>query len=286
MSEYYQVITTEPGFYRIISKEYVFSELIVGQEKAMLIDTGYAYSDLKSVVRSVTDKPLIIVNTHGHLDHVSGNCQFDETVYISKEDLGLAKYHTAPEFRKFSIACGKHANDYETGQIINVIPEDFDEEQYLHAGVGKLATCKEGDLFDLGGICAEVIATPGHTGGGLSFFFREKKWLYAGDEIGGFVWLFLEESTDLNTHIETLKKVRALEPVCIWGSHSPYPITLKHLERYIQAAESVDFDKGIPFEQKFPGQVGEIRICMLDDCSMEQLGTPDFAAIVVSNKKL
>ena len=43
----------------------------------MLIDTGYGYGNLKQVVKSITDKPLYIVNTHGHVDHTSGNAQFE-----------------------------------------------------------------------------------------------------------------------------------------------------------------------------------------------------------------
>ena len=59
--------------------------MIVGKEKAMLIDTGHGYGNLKQVVKSITDKPLYIVNTHGHLDHTSGNAQFEEKyIYIKR----------------------------------------------------------------------------------------------------------------------------------------------------------------------------------------------------------
>ena len=52
--------------------------LIEGDEKAMLIDTGAGIGDLKAQVEKLTDKPLIVVNTHGHVDHTGGNMQFDE----------------------------------------------------------------------------------------------------------------------------------------------------------------------------------------------------------------
>ena len=52
--------------------------LIVGPEKAMLIDTGFGVGDLKGLVREITgDMPLIVVNTHAHFDHAYGNFQFD-----------------------------------------------------------------------------------------------------------------------------------------------------------------------------------------------------------------
>ena len=61
----YYNIEKMSGYYRIGSPEAVFCYLIVGEEKAMLIDTGYAYGDLRGAVDSITDKPLVIVNTHG-----------------------------------------------------------------------------------------------------------------------------------------------------------------------------------------------------------------------------
>ena len=44
--------------------------LLVGTEKAMLIDTGIGVGDLEGAVRQITDKPLIVVITHSHRDHI------------------------------------------------------------------------------------------------------------------------------------------------------------------------------------------------------------------------
>ena len=44
--------------------------LVIGREKACVIDTMNGYCDLKKEVRKITDKPLIVVNTHGHPDHI------------------------------------------------------------------------------------------------------------------------------------------------------------------------------------------------------------------------
>ena len=68
----YNVRELEPGLYRI-GNSAVFMDLIVGSHHALLFDTGYGYGDLKAVVRSITDKPLYVVNSHGHVDHACGN---------------------------------------------------------------------------------------------------------------------------------------------------------------------------------------------------------------------
>lgn len=103
------------GYYRIGSPEGVFCYVVAGQEKAMLIDTGYAYGDLKAAVRAITDKPLYIVNTHGHLDHTCGNNQFEEAAYIHKKDMELCRNHTNAVTRKNSMERARHSMNYETG---------------------------------------------------------------------------------------------------------------------------------------------------------------------------
>ena len=68
--------------------------LVAGQERALLIDTGWGEGYLPALVASLTSLPLSVVNTHGHRDHTSGNGQFPE-VYIHTADLPLAVASTA-----------------------------------------------------------------------------------------------------------------------------------------------------------------------------------------------
>ena len=46
--------------------------LVIGSKKAILIDTMYGRTDLKALVESITSLPLMVVNTHGHIDHICG----------------------------------------------------------------------------------------------------------------------------------------------------------------------------------------------------------------------
>lgn len=160
MSEFYHAIPLRENVYRITSVENVFCELLVGEEKAMLIDTGYGFGDLKGFVREITDKPLIIANTHGHVDHTSGNCQFEEQVYLSEADTGLCKRHNTPEMRRQSARLAEHTMDWATGKERYGLPEDFDRAVYERGGTGNLVTLTERMIFDLGGITIEAVATP------------------------------------------------------------------------------------------------------------------------------
>lgn len=209
--EFYQVTEIMPKVYRITSEEAVYMELFVGEEKALLLDTGYGYGNLKATIRRITDKPLIIVNSHGHLDHVCGNYQFDEDIYIHARDMELCKEHTSKEQRMNAIEVAKHTLDYFTNEQYNILPLDFDEDTYINAGTGSLVPVEEGKLFELGGITLEVIELPGHTSGCVGLYYREKKILYMGDSINGFLWLFMPEALTLSEYRKTLEKAQTID---------------------------------------------------------------------------
>lgn len=272
------------GYYRIGSPEAVFCYLIIGTEKAMLIDTGYAYGDLKGAVRSVTDKPLIIVNTHGHCDHTGGNAQFEEPCYIHEKDIALCHEHTGAAMRHDNAERAQHSMNYETGEIFNALPEDFDLEKYCSMGCGNLCTVKEGDTFDLGGAVMEIIETPGHTQGGISILWKEKNLLFVGDAAGFFVWLFSEETTSREVYIQTLKKMYDLAADGYIGGHNPLVMRREEFLRFIRAAEEADYEKGQPFEA-FIGQETHPRVCALDGMTLEDMFKPGFAAVVISKEK-
>ena len=42
----------------------VYMYLLIGTEKALLIDTAYGFTDVPAAIRQITDLPLIVVNTH------------------------------------------------------------------------------------------------------------------------------------------------------------------------------------------------------------------------------
>ncbi|MDD2647742.1 MAG: MBL fold metallo-hydrolase [Eubacteriales bacterium] len=59
--------------------------LVIGSEKALVIDTCNGRQNYKKAIRSLTDLPLILVNTHAHGDHTDGNRFFEKTLIGEKE---------------------------------------------------------------------------------------------------------------------------------------------------------------------------------------------------------
>ena len=72
--------------------------IVVGSKKALVIDTMNGYEDVRAVVGTVTNLPIMVVNTHGHCDHIYGNVYFD-CAYLHPADLPVAQEHMRfPEF--------------------------------------------------------------------------------------------------------------------------------------------------------------------------------------------
>ncbi len=66
-----------PGVYALTTKGSI-SYMVVGNEKALVIDTGFGMDDVYAPAKKATDLPIILVNTHGHGDHIGCNEKFDE----------------------------------------------------------------------------------------------------------------------------------------------------------------------------------------------------------------
>ena len=164
----YTVTELEPGIWRI-GNSMVYMDLLVGTHHALLFDTGYGFGSLKDVVRSITDKPLYVVNSHGHVDHACGNQAFGGA-YIHPLDMELCREHNGPQMRRAELDVAE-------------VPPDFDLDAHLRLGTGELKPVGEGDTFDLGGVTLQVIHLPGHTAGSIGLWCPEKKLLYVGEII-------------------------------------------------------------------------------------------------------
>lgn len=266
----YTVRELVPGIFRI-GNSMVFMDLIVGAHHALLFDTGYGFGDLKALVRSITDKPLYVVNSHGHVDHACGNEQFGGAL-IHELDLQLAAEHNGRQMRMAEL---------ETAQV----PLDFDLETYLQLGTGELTPVGEGHCFDLGGLTLEVVHLPGHTAGSIGLWCPEKKLFWVGDAINCFVWLFLPEAQPLDVYIATLHKAARLPFTHMLQSHEPDPVPKRRLWDYLDLAEHLDFEAGTAVPAPL-GYQDETRICTRNGIHYDDRDHPGFAAIMISREKL
>lgn len=267
----YRLREVQEGVYRIGNSS-VFMELLVGQHHALLFDTGYGFDDLYGLVRRITDLPLYVINSHGHVDHACGNWQFDE-VFIHPEDVRLCMEHNGPEMRMAEMDQAE-------------LPEGFDLNDYLSHDCGTLRPVVEGERFDLGGKMLEVVELPGHTRGSIGLLYREAGILYVGDAVNCFIWLFLPESTGLSGYRDTLYKVRDLPFEKMIQSHEPRVMPKSCLDDDIRLAETADYDAWPAVDTPLAAHGQEVKIITLPGNDLDQdVGKPGFAAMMISREK-
>lgn len=141
--------------------------LVVGLEKALLIDTGNPGNISLEQIRAYTDLPLLVVNTHAHPDHSGSNNRF-EKVYIHEADLESGKRYS--------------------GSDVELIP------------------IKEGYVFDLGGKKLEVIEVCGHTPGSICLLDVQDKILFGGDTANEETWAHIS-NIPLETYKKSMERL-------------------------------------------------------------------------------
>lgn len=135
--------------------------LVEGSEKAVLIDTCLGIRGLRSYVEALTDKPVTVILTHGHVDHAMGAPEFDK-VYMNSADNDLYARHSALEARK----------GYIEANIGGFEEWLSDDNSFVAPKTADYYELKDKMVFSLGGISIEVYELPGHTLGTMAALIK------------------------------------------------------------------------------------------------------------------
>jgi glyoxylase-like metal-dependent hydrolase (beta-lactamase superfamily II) len=185
-----------PNTWRIDDHGIANVYLVIGTQRALLVDTGAGAADLRGFAQSLTSLPLSVINTHGHPDHAGANFQFGSIMAHAADLASIRKLATPEDLRAHAGMLNGAvvpAADLYNGPVLPLTP----------------TTVKDGDMIDLGGRTLEVIETPGHTPGEIVLLDSRNKLLFAGDNSNALVWLFLPTSLPLETYLRSLEKVEA-----------------------------------------------------------------------------
>ena len=205
--------------------------LLAGNEKALLIDTGWGFGNLKQLVGSLTNLPLLVVNTHGHLDHSGGNYEFPE-IYIAREDIPLLHI----SFREEAVAWIQEHIFHNTTIPVS-LPHFWATKES-----NQVIPIQDGHIFDLGERQVKVIAMPGHTKGCIGLLDEKEKMLFTGDAIlNGATWLHLTESASLKVFLESLQRTYSLVDhfESLLPGHGPTPVSKAILPELIQGVTAI-----------------------------------------------
>ena len=152
-------------------------------------------SELTSFISSRGLKPVCIMLTHGHFDHVLGVADL------------VSRYDNLPVYMHPADKATLAGNEYFTKWFGAPLPASFETVDICEACPSEgctdspdgphgseylcsSASCTDGtdgqkciSVIEVGGLRFKVIETPGHTPGGVSFYEAAEKVLFSGDSL-------------------------------------------------------------------------------------------------------
>lgn len=172
--------------------------IINGKQHIFILDTYLGPDIMKEIneyIKSeIGDKPLIIVNSHSHWDHVWGNSLYSSDIIIAHEL--SKKYMKKDGLRKL-----EEHKEYKRGEVILTYPNvTFTDKLYF----------EEDNVL--------IYHTPGHTDDEISIIDWEDKVLFAGDNLERPIPYIMDK--DLNQYIKTLENYLSLDVKIIIGGHT------------------------------------------------------------------
>lgn len=203
--------------------EYMY--LLEGEEKALLLDTGYGTGTLKAFVETLTDKKIVVANTHVHPDHAAGNGEFEE-VYMS--------------------------DGYELDYLsVYDAQGPFDLSKLPHTDYKKIYL-GDGDKIELGNRTIEILkAKPAHCNSSLFFLDRKYRIFCCGDDMESAQVIMIDNSNnpdapyDVKERLENLKantirmKELSNEYDYLLPNHNGTPISKEYLDDYIGLVDHI-----------------------------------------------
>jgi glyoxylase-like metal-dependent hydrolase (beta-lactamase superfamily II) len=132
------------------------------QQECIIVDPGCYFDDEKEILKTFIDqqqlKPVYLLNTHCHLDHVFGNKYVHETYKLT-----LHLHEKEQQVLAFAPTSGLMYNMPFTNYS------------------GDFILLKEGDKVLLGEDELQVIETPGHSPGSICFYCKQQNFVIGGD---------------------------------------------------------------------------------------------------------
>ncbi len=202
-----------PGVFRIqepLHDENVKSFLVLGTERAALIDTGMGVADIAAAVRSLTDLPVTVINSHAHWDHIGGNAGFDEIWIHEAEAEGIVSGVSNDVLRPW----------FSPERLRGPLPPGISAERIGYPPTPPTGTLTGGEEIDLGERGLEVIHAPGHSPGGIALWDEGNRILFSTD-VAYPCTLYVYSRDDLATYLRTFDRLVALDPrpLAVYGSH-------------------------------------------------------------------
>ncbi|WP_206458352.1 MBL fold metallo-hydrolase [Anaerovorax sp. IOR16] len=194
--------------------------LLIGKEKALLIDTGLGICNIYNEVIKLTDKPITAVATHIHWDHIGGHKYFPD-FYAHKDELNWLNGEfplTMDQIKEMVVdRCD--------------LPEGYNVDTYEFFQGTPKRLLKDHDVIDIGGRVLQVLHTPGHSPGHMCFFEQKRGYLFTGDLVYKDTLFAYYPSTNPTEYLKSIEQVASLPVNRVFPAHHSLDIHPEILTR-------------------------------------------------------
>ena len=220
--EWFHVAPMEPRLHVVAEPGHMYSWLIAGSERSVLLDTGLGIADMKAAIAPVGAATVTVVNSHVHFDHVGGNELFD---HVAMHELGPEWIEQGTREQYLSgyreLAAGMHGGWERLCELDRqgwfLIGPDESVRPWPGARLDELGwridpppptdLLVDGDVVELGDRRLRVIHTPGHAPDHICLVDEAAGILFAQDQAYYGPQLICEEGSDIEAYARSMRRL-------------------------------------------------------------------------------
>ncbi len=185
---------------------------VLGRDRDLQFDFGCGIMPLRPSL-PLTDKPVIAVASHAHVDHIGGLHEFADRQGHAAEAAGFAGLPGveifAEEFRSWpDVAAPPPVPGWTTAD-------------WCLRPAPLTGTLAEGDRIDIGDRSFTVLHLPGHSPGGIGLLDERDGLFLSGDAIYDDEILDDLPGASIPDHLTTMDRLRQLDCRLAIGGHGP-----------------------------------------------------------------
>ena len=201
--------------------ENVKSYLVLGTERAALIDTGMGIANLKWEVEAITSLPVVVLQSHAHFDHVGDAWRFDDVRVHDSEAAALERGRAAETLTGW----------LDSSELRGTLPNGFEPTTYHLKGKAPTSLLSDGDEIHLGGRSLTALHCPGHSPGSVVFWDKGARTLVSTDVAYLRELYALNPDSSVADYLVSLRRLEAMIPDLdvLLPAHGPTPIDPSHL---------------------------------------------------------
>lgn len=186
---------------------------VSGRDLDMLVDTGMGICPLAPEVATITGKPLLVVATHVHLDHVGSLHEFALRAGPRIEASGFVDMPDAATYAHMF---------RDLADPVSSLPHPgWRAVDYRIPPAPLSRLLDDGDVIDLGDRTFRVLHLPGHSPGSIGLFNEMDGTLFSGDAIYDGELIDDLPDSDRHAYCTTMRRLLDLPIRIGHGGHGP-----------------------------------------------------------------